>query len=129
MTNKKVHTILTYCIALVWIINGLFCKILNFVPRHRQIISEILGDDYDQIFTRLIGFSEVVMAVWILSKFKHRLNATIQIAIVGLMNILEFILVPELLLWGKLNSLFAFIFILVVYLNEFYLNKKIKNQI
>lgn len=129
MTNKKVHTILTYCIALVWIINGLFCKILNFVPRHRQIISEILGDDYAQIFTRLIGFSEVVMAVWILSKFKHRLNATIQIAIVGLMNILEFILVPELLLWGKLNSLFAFIFILVVYLNEFYLNKKIKNQI
>ena len=129
MTNKKVHTILTYCIALVWIINGLFCKILNFVPRHRQIISEILGDDYAQIFTRLIGFSEVVMALWILSKFKHRLNATIQIAIVGLMNILEFILVPELLLWGKLNSLFAFIFILVVYLNEFYLNKKIKNQI
>ena len=71
----------------------------------------------------------VLMAVWILSKFKHRLNAAIQIAIVGLMNILEFILVPELLLWGKLNSLFAFIFILVVYLNEFYLNKKIKNQI
>ena len=129
MTNKQVHTILSYCIALVWIINGLFCKMLNFVPRHRQIISEILGDDYAQIFTRLIGFSEVVMAVWILSKFKHRLNATIQIAIVGLMNILEFILVPELLLWGKLNSLFAFIFILVVYLNEFYLNKKIKNQI
>ena len=129
MTNKQVHTILTYCIALVWIINGLFCKMLNFVPRHRQIISEILGDDYAQIFTRLIGFSEVVMALWILSKFKHRLNATIQIAIVGLMNILEFILVPELLLWGKLNSLFAFIFILVVYLNEFYLNKKIKNQI
>ena len=129
MTNKKIHTILTYCVALVWIINGLFCKILNFVPRHKQIISEILGDDYAQIFTRLIGFSEVVMAVWILSKFKHRLNATIQIAIVGLMNILEFILVPELLLWGKLNSLFAFIFILVVYLNEFYLNKKIKNQI
>ena len=129
MTNKKVHTILTYCIALVWIINGLFCKMLNFVPRHRQIISEILGDDYAQIFTRLIGFSEVVMALWVLSKFKHRLNATIQIAIVGLMNILEFILVPELLLWGKLNSLFAFIFILVVYLNEFYLNKKIKNQI
>ena len=91
--------------------------------------SKLLGDDYAQIFTRLIGFSEVVMALWILSKFKHRLNATIQIAIVGLMNILEFILVPELLLWGKLNSLFAFIFILVVYLNEFYLNKKIKNQI
>lgn len=129
MTNNKVHTIITYCIALVWILNGLFCKVLNFVPRHRQIISQILGDNYAQVFTILIGFSEIVMAIWILSKFKHRLNALIQIAIVGVMNILEFILVPDLLLWGKLNSLFAFIFILVVYLNEFYLNKKIKLQI
>ncbi len=129
MTNNKVHTIITYCIALVWILNGLFCKVLNFVPRHKQIISRILGDNYAQVFTILIGFSEIVMAIWILSKFKHRLNALIQIAIVGVMNILEFILVPDLLLWGKLNSLFAFIFILVVYLNEFYLNKKIKLQI
>lgn len=129
MTNNKVHTIITYCIALVWILNGLFCKVLNFVPRHRQIISQILGDNYAQVFTIIIGFSEIVMAIWILSKFKHRLNALIQIAIVGVMNILEFILVPDLLLWGKLNSLFAFIFILVVYLNEFYLNKKIKLQI
>lgn len=129
MTNNKVHTIITYCIALVWILNGLFCKVLNFVPRHRQIISQILGENYAQVFTILIGFSETVMAIWILSKFKHRLNALIQIAIVGVMNILEFILVPDLLLWGKLNSLFAFIFILVVYLNEFYLNKKIKLQI
>ena len=64
-----------------------------------------------------------------LSRVKSRLNATAQIVIVATMNTLEFILVPDLLLWGKLNSFFAFLFILVVYYNEFHLNKKINQQI
>ena len=76
------------------------------------------------IFTILIGFSEIIMAIWILSGYKTKLNAIAQILIVATMNTLEFIIVPDLLLWGKLNSLFAFLFILVVYLNEFYLNRK-----
>jgi hypothetical protein len=128
MTNRKIHKILTICIATVWIVNGLFCKMLNLVPRHEQIISRILGDDYSRVLTILIGLSEIVMAIWILSKFKSRLNTIAQILIVGIMNTLEFILVPDLLLWGKLNSLFAFVFILIVYFNEFYLNKKITQQ-
>lgn len=65
------------------------------------------------------------MAVWILSNIKTRLNAIAQIAIVATMNTLEFIFVPDLLLWGRLNALFAFLFIVVVYFNEFYLNKKL----
>ena len=125
MTNRKIYKILTFCIATVWIVNGLFCKVLNLVPRHEQIVARILGDDYSRVLTVLIGLSEIVMAIWVLSKFKSRLNAIVQIVIVEIMNTLEFILVPDLLLWGKLNSLFAFIFILVVYFNEFYLNKKI----
>jgi hypothetical protein len=64
------------------------------------------------------------MAVWILSGYKSKLNAIAQISVVATMNLLEFILVSDLLLLGKLNSLFAFIFILVVYFNEFYFNKK-----
>lgn len=40
------------------------------------------------------------------------------------MNFIEFLYAPDLLLWGKLNSVFAFLFLLVVYFNEFYLNKK-----
>jgi hypothetical protein len=75
--------------------------------------------------TVLIGLSEIIMAAWILSGYKTKLNAIVQIGVVVMMNTLEFILVPDLLLWGKLNSLFAFIFILVVYYNEFYLNKKL----
>jgi uncharacterized membrane protein YphA (DoxX/SURF4 family) len=123
--NKIVaHKVLNYLIVLVWIANGLFCKVLNLVPRHQEIVSRILGADYARILTILIGISEIFMAVWILSKIKTRLSALAQIAIVAIMNILEFILVPDLLLWGKLNSFFAWLFILLVYYNEFYLNRK-----
>jgi len=128
MTDNAIHNLLTFCIATVWIANGLFCKVLNLVPRHQEIVSRIMGADYSRILTILIGLSEIFMAIWILSKIKTRLNAIAQIAIVSIMNTLEFILVPDLLLWGKLNSLFAFIFILVVYFNEFYLNKKLTQQ-
>lgn len=129
MRYRKIYKILTICIATVWIMNGLFCKVLNLVPRHEQIVGLILGNDYSRVLTILIGFSEILMAFWILSNFKTRLNALVQIVIVGLMNTLEFILVPDLLLWGKLNSLFAFVFILVVYFNEFYLKNKTTQQI
>ena len=98
------------------------------MPRHEQIVAQILGGDYSRELTILIGLSEILMAIWVLSKFKTRLNAITQITIVGLMNFLEFILVPDLLLWGKLNSLFEFLFILVIYFNEFYWNKKITQQ-
>lgn len=64
------------------------------------------------------------MAIWILSRYKSKLNAISQIVIIAIMNTLEFILVPDLLLWGKFNSLFALLLIGVIYFNEFYLNKK-----
>jgi hypothetical protein len=64
------------------------------------------------------------MALWIVSRYKTKLNAITQIAIIAVMNTLEFILVPDLLLWGKFNSLFAFLLIIAIYINEFHLNKK-----
>lgn len=124
MTKTRIYKTLTYCIAAVWIANGLFCKVLDLVPRHEEIVARILGADHSRLFTILIGSAEVVMAIWILSGFKSKWNAIAQIVVVATMNTLEFILVPDLLLWGKLNSLYAFLFILVVYYNAFHLNKK-----
>ena len=123
MTNLKMHQLLTYGIAAVWIANGLFCKILNLVPRHEKIVARILGDDHSRLLTILIGISEVVMAIWILSRFKTRMNAITQILVVVIMNTIEFTLAPDLLLWGRLNAFFAFVFVLVVYCNEFYLKQ------
>lgn len=124
-TIKSLYKTINYFIAIVWIINGFFCKVLNLVPRHEQIVSRILGGEYAHILTKLIGVSEIFMAVWILSNIKTRLNVWSQILIVAIMNILEFILVPDLLLWGKSNSIFAFLFIVLVFYNEFVLNKKL----
>jgi uncharacterized membrane protein len=124
MNYKSAHKLLTIGIAAIWIANGLFCKILNLVPRHQQIVAKILGNENSKLFTIVIGCSEIFMAIWIVSNVKSRLNAIVQILIIGTMNTLEFILVPDLLLWGKANAIFAFILILVIYFNEFYLNKK-----
>ena len=118
----SLHKILNYFIAAVWLINGLFCKVLNFVPRHEEIVRRILGDEYSFFLTKAIGAAEICMAIWILSRIMPRLNAMTQMFIVGLMNIIEFFFVSDLLLWGKANIVFASIFIWLVYFNEFRLN-------
>ena len=123
-TNK----LLNYLIATVWIINGLFCKVLNLVPRHQEIVAKILGIGNAGLITKAIGLSEIAMAVWILSGFRTRLNTIIQILVIATMNILEFILAPDLLLWGRYNALFAFLFILLIYYNEFHLRNKPAQQ-
>jgi DoxX-like family len=123
-----VHKIIKFCIASIWVANGLFCKVLNFVPRHERIVARILGDEHAVPLTKAIGIAEIFMAVWILSNIKSRLNAVIQILIVATMNCIEFVLAPDLLLWGKVNSIFALMFILVIYSNEFVLNKKLALQ-
>lgn len=128
LTDRNKHSVLTYIIAAVWLANGLLCKVLNLVPRHQQIVARILGDDFSRPLTILIGSSEIVMAIWVLSSFKTRLNAVVQIIVVAAMNILEFILAPDLLLWGRLNSVFALLFIGLIYFNAFSLNKESGQQ-
>jgi len=129
LKKHQLHSLITIFIALVWLINGLLCKVLNLVPRHGQIVAQILGDEYTRVFTILIGISEVVMAIWVLSKFKPRLNAITQIVLVATMNIMEFLLVPDLLLWGKVNSFFALFFIGLIYFNEFILKERLNQKI
>jgi len=119
---------LTGLIAVVWIANGLFCKVLNLVPRHQLIVSRILGGEYAGLWTKAIGVAEIFMAIWILSGIKTRLNAVTQIIVVATMNIMEFILAPDLLLFGRVNSIVALMFILVIYYNEYVLNKKLAQQ-
>jgi len=124
MKNKsKINRILNYLIAMIWLVNGLFCKVINSVPRHEQIVAKILGNDLARPITFTIGCLEIIMAIWIISRYQSRVNALIQISIIGTMNVLEFILAPELLLWGRVNALFALILIITIYYNEFILNK------
>lgn len=118
------HRLATSIIVLVWLINGLFCKVLNLVPRHQEIVGRILGEQHSRILTMVIGILEIVMVVWIVSRFKSRFCAIFQMTIVGTMNIIEFILTPDLLLFGRMNIFFALIFILLIYVNEFMASRK-----
>ena len=109
------HGILRWLIASVWLVNGLWCKMLGMVPRHEAIAAKILGPEHAGVLIRLIGFSEILMAVWVLSRVQPRLNGWTQIIIVAVMNVLEFSLAPELLLFGRGNAPVALGFIAVVY--------------
>lgn len=124
--NRYIHLILNTLIAAVWLINGFVCKVLNLVPRHQEIVARILGETHARSLTLAIGGLEICMALWILTGYKSRFNAILQIVVVAAMNLLEFVIAPDLLLWGKFNSLFALLFILVVYFNAFVLNRTTK---
>ena len=119
-----INKLLNYLIAAVWLANGLFCKVLNLVPRHQEIVARIIGNAHAGVLTRLIGLAEIAMAVWILSGFRSKLNAITQAVIIATMNSLEYMLAPDLLLWGRFNALYAFLFILVILVNEFYLRDR-----
>ncbi len=115
-TIKKLFTIL---IGLVWLVNGLACKVLNMAPRHEMIVARILGNSHAFILTKLIGISEILVFCWIVSRIRSRWCTLFQMVLVATMNIIEFILAPDLLLFGQWNIVFAGFFILFLYLNEF----------
>lgn len=94
------------------------------MPRHQEIVSTILNEEYSREITFTIGVLELVMVVWILSNFKSKLNSISQITIIILMNIIEFFFAKDLLLFGSLNILFAFLFVSIIYYNEFVLKEK-----
>jgi hypothetical protein len=121
MAGTFLHTTLTVAIALVWLINGLYCKVLNFVPRHGMIVARILGDGHAGAITKAIGVLEVFMFVWVFSGVAARLCAVVQIILVAVMNVIEFFQAPDLLLFGRMNAVIALLFIGVIYCNEFLL--------
>jgi hypothetical protein len=110
--------------ALVWLMNGLFCKVLHLVPRHERIVAAILGARYAPELTITIGVLETLMAVWIISGISPRLNAIAQMVVVAAMNLIEFFLVSDLLLFGRWNLMVAGFFIAVIYYWGFVINKK-----
>ena len=67
MKNIFLNRIITIIIALVWLVNGLYCKILNQVPRHEAIAAQIINTAHSRLLIIIIGFLEICMAIWILS--------------------------------------------------------------
>ena len=68
------------------------------------------------------------MAVWIVSGIKPRLNVIMQIVVIATMNIIEFILAADLLLWGRVNAIFALLLLSIISFNGFVLKNKPAQQ-
>ncbi|HEY4107433.1 DoxX-like family protein [Puia sp.] len=107
--------LLTWLIAGIWIINGLYCKLLNRVPRHRLIVARIAGASFAGSLTKLIGVAELLMAVWILSGIETRLAAITQVMVIAAMNSIEFFMAPDLLLFGRGNAILAGVLVVWAY--------------
>jgi uncharacterized membrane protein YphA (DoxX/SURF4 family) len=120
VAQPRGHGILNALVAAVWLVNGLFAKVLNLAPRHREIVAEILGPEHAVWMTPAIGGGEVLLCVWILTGRWRRGCAVTQIVLVATMNVLEVFLVPEHLLWGRWNAVFAVAFMGAVYWNGFH---------
>ena len=101
---------LTAAIAAVWIVNGLYAKVLGGAPRHTAIVARVLGEEGARALTVAIGLGEVALGAWIITGRWPRETAYLQIALVLAMNVLELAHAGDLLLWGPLNFLFALIF-------------------
>ena len=117
--HRKISFLLTVLIALVWLVNGLFCKVLDLVPRHREIVGRILGESHADWLTLMIGLGEVAIAFWVISRLFPKVCVLFQSSLIITMNLLEMVFVTDTLLWGKWNILFAMMFCAFLLWKEF----------
>ena len=103
-----------YAIALIWIGNGLYAKILGYVPRHEQIVGIFFGEEHARTLTVLIGMAELVMAAWVLSGRWPKVCGATQIGVILTMNVLEFTYARHLLLHGENNLVYAVLFCVLI---------------
>jgi hypothetical protein len=68
MPTFHLHKYLLWFIASIWLINGLWCKVLGMVPRHEWIVARFTGAEIAPWLTKAIGAGEMLMAIWVLRK-------------------------------------------------------------
>ncbi len=83
-------------VALVWLYQGLWCKVLGRCPGHQAIVEAVPGMDAQTAALALagIGAVEVGLAVWVISGWRPRLAALAQTLLLAGMN-------GGGLLWGR----------------------------
>lgn len=92
------QTWLGILIGSVWVFHGLYSKILDGIPRHKLIVSRILGDDIGGPATIAIGIMEILLGLWAFSGYQRRACAAVQTLAIVSMNLLEIYLANDLLI-------------------------------
>lgn len=85
-------------IGIVWVFHGLYSKLLDGIPRHRQIVARVLGEKHAGLAVKAIGLGEVALGVWAFSGAERVGCATVQTAALVAMNALEIALAGDLLI-------------------------------
>jgi hypothetical protein len=49
-------------IGAVWVFHGLYSKLLNGLPRHREIVARVVGEQFATPVTKVVGAGEVLLA-------------------------------------------------------------------
>jgi hypothetical protein len=90
-----------HAVAAVWLIHGLYNKLLGGSPRHLAIVQSVPGLDgpAGAYVLALVGVFEVAIAVWVLSRKAPRACAGVQTAALLSMNVVELVYARHLLLW------------------------------
>ena len=92
------NKLLTILIGSVWVFHGLYSKVSNGIPRHRQIVGRILGEGIADRATLAVGILEILLGLWIFSGFQRRTCALVQTLALVSMNFLEILLAKDLLI-------------------------------
>lgn len=75
-------------IALVWLYEGLWCKLLGGVPRHAEAIAAtpFVGPAAARAALIILGIAECGIAAWVLSGKRMRQVAFVQTVLLATMN-------------------------------------------
>ncbi len=73
----------------VWVFHGLYSKLLSGIPRHREIVARVVGDELATPVTKLVGIGEVFLGLWTWSGRARKACAATQTAALASMNALE----------------------------------------
>ncbi len=75
-------------IALVWIYQGFWCKLLGHAPHHRNVVETVpfFNSSRARQALLLLGLIECVLAAWVLSGFRAREAALMQTVLLVSMN-------------------------------------------
>jgi hypothetical protein len=88
-------------LAAVWIVHGLYNKLLGGSPRHLAIVQSVPGLEgaVGAAVLTAVGVVEVAIAAWMLSRRAPRACAAAQTVLLLSMNVVELTYARDLLLW------------------------------
>ena len=95
------HSHLTWIragIAIVWLLFGLLFKALDAVPRHRQIVSRVVGSEHAGVILWLVALTEIGLGIWMLVGRALVPCVALQTGLLIAMNTLELRYARDLLL-------------------------------